>query len=82
MLPMIVKEWNGIIGLRYAIDGHTGRAAVVSLQYGDMVDGFPVAVMHLERLPLRGQARREMELVCFKPQPEKPKPTQPALVRG
>src|SRR5208283_4993862 len=56
-------------------------AAVVSLQHTDMVDSFPVAIMHPERLPLTWQARREMQLVCFKPQTEKrfqDKPVHPS----
>src|SRR5512135_19458 len=81
MFPMVVKERDGSIGLFNAIDSHICRAAVVCLEHGDMVDGFPVAVMHLEALPMRGQARRETQFVCFKPQPEKrfkDKPVHPA----
>ena len=67
MFLMVVNKGNSLIGLLNAIDGHTRHAAVARLQHGDMVDGFPVPVMHLERLPIPGQTRRETQLVCFKP---------------
>ena len=40
------------------------------LQDGDVVDGLAIAVVHLERLPVRREAGRETQFVHFKPQPQ------------
>lgn len=41
-----------------------------SLPDGDMIDGFPISVVHLELLPLRREAWLEAQFVYLKPQPE------------
>jgi len=44
---MVVKKWNSIIGLLNAIDGHTSLAAAGGrLPDSNMIESFPVAVMH------------------------------------
>jgi hypothetical protein len=66
----VVKKWNSTIVLLNAIDGHTRHAAVAHLVHGDVIDGLPVPVMYLERLPIRREARRETQFVYFKSKPK------------
>jgi hypothetical protein len=67
----VVNKGNSLTVALNAIDCHN-RLAIpgASLQDSDMVDSFPVSVMHLEHLPIRREARRETQFVYFKPQPK------------
>ncbi|MFH0727631.1 MAG: hypothetical protein V2B19_14985 [Pseudomonadota bacterium] len=52
---MVVNQRDGVIGLFDAIDGDThvplpGRR----LHNLNVVDGLPIAIVHLESLPIRG----------------------------
>jgi hypothetical protein len=66
----VINKGNRLVLSLNAIDRYT-RFAVpgARLQDGDMVDSFPVSVVHLERLPICREARREIQFVYFKPQP-------------
>jgi hypothetical protein len=66
VLPTVVNKENSLVALLNAIDNDTRQTVVASLPDGDMVDGFPVPIVNRERIPLRGQARVEAQLVCFK----------------
>ena len=66
----VVNKGNSRSALDNAIDGHACPAVVARLPDGDMVDGFPVPIVHRERIPLRGQARLEAQRVCFLAQPQ------------
>ena len=54
VLLTVVNKGNRLVGSLDAIHGHTRLA---SLQNGDVVDCFPVPVVHLERPPIRREAR-------------------------
>ena len=73
MFLMVVNKKNCHVGLLNTIDGHTRHALVARLEYGDvpdrdMINGFPVPVMHHESLPICREARREQQFVYFKPE--------------
>jgi hypothetical protein len=75
MFLTIINKGNSLIRLLSAINGNirlTDHLIIGGggLPDGDMIDGFPVPVVHLELLPLRREAWLETQFVCFKPQPE------------
>ena len=47
-----------------------------------MVDRFPIAVVHLEPLPIRGEAGRKTQFVHFKPEPQERFDDQPVHPGG
>jgi len=68
---MVVRERDALIVLLNAIHRHAHLAIPGRrLQDRDVVDGLPIAVVDLEPLPLRRQARRETQFVHFKSEPQ------------
>src|SRR5213593_3174154 len=72
----VVDNANRHIGLPDAIDRHARLAdldtvADARLHDSDMVDGLPIPIVHLERLPSRRKARSKMQLVHFEREPQK-----------
>ena len=61
---MVVNKGNRLILLRDAVDGHT-RCAIANLpaQNGDVVDRFPIPVVHREALPIRREERCETQSI-------------------
>ena len=71
VFAMVVDKGNGLVGPLFAIDGYAHLALVCAhLQDVDVVDGFPIAVVDLEPLPIRRQARRKSQFVHIKPKPQ------------
>ena len=71
MFLMVVNKRDGLVGFINAIHAHAhitipGRR----LQDRDVVDSLPIAVMHLEPLPIRREAGRETQFVYFKSEPQ------------
>ena len=68
---MVVNKGNRFIPLRGAVDGHT-RCAIAFLrtQNGDVVNRFPITVVHREALPIRREERCETQSIHRKPQPQ------------
>ena len=68
---MVVNQANDLVVLLDAINGY-GRFAGGGLgfQNRDVVDGFPIPVVHRERLPIRRKAWYKPQFIHFEPQPE------------
>ena len=67
----VVNQGNGRFGPVDAVDGHAHFALVfATLQDLDVVDGFPIAVVDLEPLPIRRQARRKSQPIHVKAEPQ------------
>ena len=69
---VVVNKRDGLIVLLNAIHTHAhlpipGRR----LQDIDVIDGLPITVVHLERLPIHRDARCDLQLIHFQPQPKK-----------
>jgi len=79
----VVNKGNHLVVSLDSVNGHTRPGFVFSrLQDVDVVDGLPISLVHLERLPIRRQARRDMQLVHLKPQPKKGFNDQPVHPPG
>jgi hypothetical protein len=68
---MVVNKRDGLIVLVDAIHAHAhltirGRR----LQDIDVVDRLPIAVVHLEALPVRREARHKTQFIHFKSEPQ------------
>jgi len=68
----VVNQGNSPVESFNAIHRYTRLADLriigsARLRYDDVVDRFPMPVVHLERLPIRREARREMQFVHFQP---------------
>jgi hypothetical protein len=67
----VVNQGNGRFGPMDAVDGHAHFALVfATLPDMDVVDGFPIAVVDLEPLPIRRQARRKSQPIHVKAEPQ------------
>lgn len=70
MFLMVVNKGNRLVGLLDAIHGHTPLpTSGERLQNGDVVDRLPISVVHLERLPIRWEARGKTQFDHLQPQP-------------
>ncbi len=69
---MVVNKGNRCILLRGAVDGHA-RCAIADLpaQNGDVVDRFPIPVVHREALPIRREERCETQSIHRKLSPRR-----------
>ena len=50
----VVNKGNSLIALLNTVNDHTLRAVVAHLPDSDMVDGFPVPIVHRECIPFCG----------------------------
>jgi hypothetical protein len=71
VFPAVVHKGNRLVGLLDTINRHTclaidGRHA----QDGDVVDRFPIPVVHVKAFPIRRDTRGEKQLVLLQPQPQ------------
>ena len=68
---MVVDKGNGLVRLFDAIDGDAHSIVTrLRLRDGNVVDRLPVTVVHLEPIPIGGDARRKMQFVDFEPEPQ------------
>ena len=55
---MVVNQMNDLVVLLEAVNGYTNFAdGGLRFRNHDVGDSFPVPVVHLERFPVRGEAR-------------------------
>ena len=87
MFPTVVHQGNRLAVLPDAVHRQPRAATLFTtfagtgLHDGDVVDRLPVAVVDLQRIPVRRQAGRDMQPVRFQPQAEEgfdDEPVQPA----
>ena len=70
MILVVVDQVNEFVGMFDAIHRHAHCTALrsiggIRLRHNDMVDRLPIPVVQLERFPICGQARHEMQCVHF-----------------
>lgn len=66
VIPPIINKVNDFVVLFDAIYRHRHSSNLGErLQNSEVIDGFPIAIMDFERLPIRWQARRKTQTVRF-----------------
>ena len=71
MFLPVVNEGNRFVVLLVSINGDPGFAIVpILLQDSDVINGFPISLMHPDLLPVHGKAWSKTQLVRFQLQPE------------
>ena len=64
MVVPVVDEWNRKFGLLDAVDRHAlNFGTTAAIVYRDVIKGLAIAIVDLERRPIRGKAGREAEFV-------------------
>jgi hypothetical protein len=80
---VVVNQVNNFVVLLETINGYAGLAgSCFGPLNRDVVDRFPITVVHLERLPMRRKARYKPQFIHFEPQPEKGFHDQPVHPAG
>src|SRR5208337_3940710 len=68
VFPVVVNTGNSLVVLLDAINCHTHFIITgLRLHNGNVVDRLAIAVVHLERLPVRREARSKTQFIHFKP---------------